>query len=92
MMKKESINEKDVITKLASDWFVRADKRNIIFDLGWIDIFEAGYKFATKVYTEEDIEKAFKAGQKFIATEGKIYPQSENFEEFIKSLNKEHET
>lgn len=37
--------EKD-IEKLALEWFVGANKKEIIFDLGWIKIFEAGYRQA----------------------------------------------
>ena len=56
--------ESDNIEKLAYNWFVTADKKNTIFDLGWVNIFTAGYKKAkeTYKYTEEDLRNAFNAG------------------------------
>ena len=52
--------------------------------------FIAGAKWVAennqKVYTEDEVRElcnnSFKAGGKFIATEGKVYSQSENFEEW----------
>jgi hypothetical protein len=52
--------ESDKAEKLAYNWFVTADKKNTIFDLGWVNIFTAGYNKAkeTYKYTEEDLKKA----------------------------------
>ena len=49
--------ESDNVEKLAYNWFVTADKKNTIFDLGWVNIFTAGYKKSkeTYKYTEDDL-------------------------------------
>jgi hypothetical protein len=54
--------ESNNIEKIALDWFVNVDKNNIVFDLGWMKIFEGGYKSNKKEYTQEDIMKAYVAG------------------------------
>jgi len=56
------INVEDDVEKLALNWFAKANKRDIIFDLGWIQIFEAGYKTATKTYSEENLKKSIITG------------------------------
>jgi hypothetical protein len=57
------MQNKETLKEAALKWFMTANKREIIFDLGWIKIFEAGAKWqAGKSYSEEDIEKAFYAG------------------------------
>jgi hypothetical protein len=54
--------KKEDAEKLAYNWFVTADKKNTIFDLGWVNIFTAGYKKAkeTYEYTEDDLENTIK--------------------------------
>lgn len=49
--------ESDNVEKLAYNWFVTADKKDTIFDLGWVNIFTAGYKKSkeTYKYTEDDL-------------------------------------
>lgn len=40
-----------------------------------------------KLFTLENMQKSFKAGQLYCATEGKVYPRSASFEEHLKSLS-----
>lgn len=54
--------EDDVETK-GFNWYVTANKRDTIFDLGWINIFKGGYNQcladnAEKKYTEADMRAA----------------------------------
>jgi hypothetical protein len=53
-IKADKVVEADV-EKLALEWFVEANKKEIIFDSGWTKIFEAGYESANKKYSEEDV-------------------------------------
>ena len=57
--------KKEDAEKIAYNWFVTADKKNTIFDLGWVNIFTAGYNKAkeTYKYTEEDLIKAIELAQ-----------------------------
>jgi hypothetical protein len=53
-------SEEDDVENIAYNWFVTADKKTTIFDLGWVNIFTAGYNKAkeTYKYTEDDLRKA----------------------------------
>ena len=80
-------DESDKVEKLAYKWFVTADKKNTIFDLGWVNIFTAGYNKAkeTYKYTEEDIQKAFIAGEERIINKPNS-SELDDFTNFIQSL------
>jgi hypothetical protein len=43
---------KETLEEAALKWFVTANKHDIVFDLGWIKIFEAGAK-----WKQEQMEK-----------------------------------
>lgn len=75
------------IERLALKWFVGCNKKDIIFDLGWMKIFEAGYKAAQsdKQFSLEDVENILirYLEEGFISKEqGYINPNS-----FLKSLS-----
>jgi hypothetical protein len=83
-------DESDKVEKLAYNWFVTADKKNTIFDLGWVNIFTAGYNKAkeTYKYTEKDLRKAF-TKYAFSSTINQPYNEEEleeSFNEFIQFL------
>jgi hypothetical protein len=81
--------ESDNVEKLACTWFVTADKKNTIFDLGWINIFYAGYNKAkeTYKYTEDDLTEAYERGMNNIDSDGcRIDQPADDFTEFIQSL------
>jgi len=80
-------DESNKVEKLAYKWFVTADKKNTIFDLGWVNIFTAGYNKAkeTYKYTEEDIQKAFIAGEERIINKPNS-SELDDFTNFIQSL------
>jgi hypothetical protein len=80
-------DESDKVEKLAYNWFVTADKKSTIFDLGWVNIFTAGYNEAkeTYKYTEEDIQKAFIAGEERIINKPNS-SELDDFTNFIQSL------
>ena len=51
-MREKSNNTKETLEEAALKWFVTANKHDIVFDLGWIKIFEAGAK-----WQQEQMEK-----------------------------------
>ena len=58
---------RETLEEAALKWFMTANKHEIIFDLGWIKIFEAGAKWQQeRMYSEEDLLSAFEAGMMFI--------------------------
>jgi len=70
-MKQETLEE------AALKWFMTANKREIIFDLGWIKIFEAGAKWqAERMYSYDELRRiaynAYCFGQFEGTTEGKF--------------------
>lgn len=80
------------IEKIALDWFVKADKQDIIFDLGWIKIFEAGYKAAqsNKQFTLEDMKKAIEMAREMDCSNYDYYgycKKTYTEEEIIQSLS-----
>ena len=49
---------RETLEEAALKWFMTANKHEIIFDLGWIKIFEAGAKWqAQRLYSEEEVLK-----------------------------------
>jgi len=61
--------ESDNVEKLAYNWFVTADKKDTIFDLGWVNIFTAGYKKSkeTYKYTEDDLRRLVNSVTEFLS-------------------------
>lgn len=55
-------SEEEKIKRIALEWFVNVDKREISFDLGWIKIFEAGFNSNKKNYTRDDLIEAYIKG------------------------------
>ena len=57
----QEVGHSDQVEELeeaALKWFMTANKHEIIFDLGWIKIFEAGAKWqAQRLYSEEQVIK-----------------------------------
>ena len=48
--------KQEILEQAALKWFMTTNKHKIIFNLGWIKIFEAGAKWQQeKMYSEEDI-------------------------------------
>jgi hypothetical protein len=82
--------EKDDVEKLAYEWFVTANKKDTIFDLGWVNIFTSGYNKAREKYkyTEEDLRKGIKMSiQKHpYAFDGKETKYKYSEDEIIQSL------
>ena len=55
---KDEEPKQETLEEAALKWFMTANKREIIFDLGWIKIFEAGAKWQEKrMYSEEEVEE-----------------------------------
>lgn len=55
--------KQETLEEAALKWFMTANKREIIFDLGWIKIFEAGAKWQQeRMYSKEDMEESFYQG------------------------------
>ena len=53
---KDEEPKQETLEEAALKWFMTANKREIIFDLGWIKIFEAGAKWqAERMYSEEEV-------------------------------------
>jgi hypothetical protein len=76
--------EGEGIERLALEWFVGCNKKDIIFDLGWMAIFEAGYKTAqSKQFSLEDMKKAYLLGSNY-ANAG--YPANKDVEIEFKQL------
>jgi len=79
----------DDVEKLADEFVLNTQIHRDIERDGWLSTgFVYGYKAATKVYSEEDLRKAFEAGNK---RGWSGYPDTDNwtqpkFEEFIQSL------
>ena len=47
---------RETLEEAALKWFMTANKHEIIFDLGWIKIFEAGAKWQQeRMYSEEEV-------------------------------------
>jgi hypothetical protein len=82
-------DESDKVEKLAYNWFVTADKKNTIFDLGWVNIFTAGYNKAKETYrfSEDDLIECILFGMKKGLSVGKI-PETDNdwVNNYVKSL------
>jgi hypothetical protein len=80
--------ESDNVEKLAYNWFVTADKKDTIFDLGWVNIFTAGYKKSkeTYKYTEDDLVAVWNiAFNEGMSLDDEIN-EPVSFKEVIKSL------
>ena len=79
--------EGEGIERLALKWFVGCNKKDIIFDLGWMKIFEAGYKAAqSKQFSLEDMKKAIELARKTFPTD-KLSCDRYSTEEIIQSLS-----
>jgi hypothetical protein len=71
---------KDDVEKLAYEWFVIANKKDTIFDLGWVNIFTSGYNKAREKYKfkEEVVRQAYLFGKSMMSPN--------NFEKYLQSL------
>ena len=71
---------KDDVEKLAYEWFVIANKKDTIFDLGWVNIFTSGYNKAREKYKfkEEVVRQSYLFGKSMMSPN--------NFEKYLQSL------
>lgn len=44
----------DEVENIAYKWFVKANKKDAIFGLGWVNIFKGGYNKAKETYSNSD--------------------------------------
>ena len=85
--------EKETLEEAALEWFVVTNKREIIFGLGWIEIFKAGAEWqAERMYSEEYVKFAYEQGARLALIsqselalhKGKFPTPNEWFEQFKK--------
>jgi hypothetical protein len=75
----------------ALKWFVTANKNDIIFDLGWVKIFEAGAKWQQEqnknLYSEEEVKDMLINISNYINTKELKDNSNTNFDEWVRKRN-----